>query len=432
MLKLTKTGIGLLTRQYRSVLHKCFLINHGIWDWVMHTVSNAAEAVDGVINTLTGGTSKNCITQFLDVLEELSNSLPRGLMKTSLLATVATVVMLPSASYGTLGYKIEGDAIKLDTHSSDYLITGTYAGSGLVNAGSLVFNTLYIKSGEAFHLVATQNWVNNQGFLKSADLSGYITESDLSDLIPDLDAEERYIFDTINSWNLASQSYVDSAVNNISFDHEGLYLDSGTYYYGGRSGDYVDTYVRTLDNELHRVENLIPTNTNQLTNGAGFITSSALNGYATQQWVGQQGYLTEHQDISGKANKSTTLAGYGITDAYTKTEADNKFLTSHQSLTNYYTKNESDENSKRANLTTQKGDTLNKASNTFSAMAENVPATKLRYNNKPTITGTNSTEFSLRGILNRKRFKMLDNLSTNGCIVANDNTTIFIEYKKEA
>lgn len=33
-------------------------------------------------------------------------------------------------------------------------------------------------------------------------------------------------------------------------------------------------------------------------------------------------YLTEHQDISGKADKSTTLSGYGITNAYTKTEVD--------------------------------------------------------------------------------------------------------------
>ena len=30
------------------------------------------------------------------------------------------------------------------------------------------------------------------------------------------------------------------------------------------------------------------------------------------------GGITSHQDISGKADKSTTLAGYGITDAYTK------------------------------------------------------------------------------------------------------------------
>lgn len=36
------------------------------------------------------------------------------------------------------------------------------------------------------------------------------------------------------------------------------------------------------------------------------------------------GYLTAHQDISGKADKATTLSGYGITDAYTKTEIDGK------------------------------------------------------------------------------------------------------------
>ena len=34
------------------------------------------------------------------------------------------------------------------------------------------------------------------------------------------------------------------------------------------------------------------------------------------------GYLTEHQDISGKADKATTLEGYGITDAYTADEVD--------------------------------------------------------------------------------------------------------------
>ena len=32
--------------------------------------------------------------------------------------------------------------------------------------------------------------------------------------------------------------------------------------------------------------------------------------------------MTEHQDVSGKADKATTLGGYGITDAYTKTEID--------------------------------------------------------------------------------------------------------------
>lgn len=44
------------------------------------------------------------------------------------------------------------------------------------------------------------------------------------------------------------------------------------------------------------------------------------------------GYLTAHQDISGKADKATTLEGYGITDAYTKTEVDGAISTAVQGI----------------------------------------------------------------------------------------------------
>lgn len=50
----------------------------------------------------------------------------------------------------------------------------------------------------------------------------------------------------------------------------------------------------------------IPTNNNQLTNGAGYQTASDVS-----------------SAISGKANAATSLSGYGITDAYTKTETQN-------------------------------------------------------------------------------------------------------------
>ena len=46
----------------------------------------------------------------------------------------------------------------------------------------------------------------------------------------------------------------------------------------------------------------------------------------TSQLNNDSGFLTQHQDISGKADKSTTLAGYGITDAYTKTQTDRTFV----------------------------------------------------------------------------------------------------------
>jgi hypothetical protein len=53
----------------------------------------------------------------------------------------------------------------------------------------------------------------------------------------------------------------------------------------------------------------IPTNTNQLTNGAGYITSSALTGYATESYVTGRGYIT-----------SSALTGYA-----TETYVNNKF-----------------------------------------------------------------------------------------------------------
>ena len=49
----------------------------------------------------------------------------------------------------------------------------------------------------------------------------------------------------------------------------------------------------------------VPTDNSQLANGAGYITASA---------------------ISNKADKSTTLSGYGITNAYTKSEVDAKTI----------------------------------------------------------------------------------------------------------
>ena len=59
--------------------------------------------------------------------------------------------------------------------------------------------------------------------------------------------------------------------------------------------------------------------------GNGTITGIKMNGASkgSSGVVDLGTVITSHQDISGKANKSTTLSGYGITDAYTKTEIDN-------------------------------------------------------------------------------------------------------------
>lgn len=67
--------------------------------------------------------------------------------------------------------------------------------------------------------------------------------------------------------------------------------------------DFVDT--DELEAAISGVEAKIPTNNNQLENGAGYQTASDVS-----------------TAIANKADKADTLAGYGITDSYTKTEVD--------------------------------------------------------------------------------------------------------------
>ena len=68
----------------------------------------------------------------------------------------------------------------------------------------------------------------------------------------------------------------------------------------------------------------IPTNNNQLTNGAAYITSSALSGYATESYVTGRGYITSSA-LTGLATEtyvttrgyitSSALSGYALTSA---------------------------------------------------------------------------------------------------------------------
>ena len=61
---------------------------------------------------------------------------------------------------------------------------------------------------------------------------------------------------------------------------------------------------------------IIPTKTSQLTNDSGFVTSNALNGYATETWVEQKGYLTSVAwgDITGKPTLATVATSGSYND----------------------------------------------------------------------------------------------------------------------
>lgn len=120
------------------------------------------------------------------------------------------------------------------------------------------------------------DFTNDAGYITSDDISGKTNQSD-------------FTAHTANTTAHVTQSEKNTWNNKSDF-----------------SGSYND-----LSNKP-----TIPTSASQLTNDSGYITSSALDGYATEAWVGQQGYLTQHQDISGKQDVS------GMT-AYTTTATTN-------------------------------------------------------------------------------------------------------------
>ena len=81
-----------------------------------------------------------------------------------------------------------------------------------------------------------------------------------------------------------------------------------------------------------------------------YLTSLSLNGYATESWVSSQGYLTEHQDLSDYALKSEipSLDGYA-TEEWVNNQ-----------LTNYTTNSDFTSLQNRVSaLETNYGDALN-------------------------------------------------------------------------
>ena len=84
---------------------------------------------------------------------------------------------------------------------------------------------------------------------------------------------------------------------------------SGSTYYTNMTTDEAIAGTNTEERVISAkvlndaIDNKIPTKVSDLTNDSGFLTST---------------------DILNKADKATTLSGYGITDAYTKTQVDKK------------------------------------------------------------------------------------------------------------
>lgn len=109
------------------------------------------------------------------------------------------------------------------------------------------------------------------------------------------------------------------ASNGQSFDtiYDGLPIDNDTIYWQEVDGSRVLKAKEGSGSSFDKsaMWNALAGSTTEQINKSHLTT--ALTGYATESWVSGKNY----------AVKATTLAGYGITDAYTKKESDGKYPT---------------------------------------------------------------------------------------------------------
>ena len=198
--------------------------------------------------------------------------------------------------------------------------------------------------------------------IPEVDLSNYLAKDNTTEYTP------------TTEYNPATKKYVDEkeyTLPTASSDvlggikvGAGLEINPGTGVLsatGGGTADAVDWANITSKPDFKTVATTgsyndlidkptIPTKTSELTNDSGFITSipeeyvtetelsgknyatvsqiPSLDGYATEAWVGEQGYLTEHQDISNLATKEELASKadsanvYSKSETYTKVETD--------------------------------------------------------------------------------------------------------------
>ena len=89
-----------------------------------------------------------------------------------------------------------------------------------------------------------------------------------------------------------------------------------------KNGSNVQTF--TANASSNKTANIIvPTKTSDITNDSGFITKE-VNDLTNYTKTSDLPSVATSGNFSDLQNKPTTIAGYGITDAYTKTEIDNK------------------------------------------------------------------------------------------------------------
>ena len=102
MLRLTRTAIGLLTAQYRSVLRKCWAINVGVFGLMGKAVASVAKGAADTIGGTLNGYGINVMAYMLSLLDSLLNIKSNAFDEQSAKATATKLPFGAPTVAGTL------------------------------------------------------------------------------------------------------------------------------------------------------------------------------------------------------------------------------------------------------------------------------------------------------------------------------------------
>lgn len=191
------------------------------------------------------------------------------------------------------------------------------------------------------------------------------------------------LFDLINNKLEYSKEQTESLINPLNDEINQLQDD-----------------VNALGEQLATTDEKVAENALKIENKAD---KSDLDGFATEEWVENKGYLTEHQDLSEYAKKSD-IPSIVIPETYTKDEIDNKISDAVETLGNSVVDNTNkigELSAKTDNVFTKqdvidtfqlKGDYASK--NSVDEIKDNVSNLALKVNNVSGKTENNTSDIS--------------------------------------
>lgn len=228
------------------------------------------------------------------------------------------------------------------------------------NVSAFVNDVPYLTEHQSLTDYATKQWVEDKHYITGVDLSDYALKSE----IPDISglASETYV----SNYTYDKATIDEKVAQGGTFDPTQYYNKTQTNQLLSEKADTATTYSKVeVDNllgnkanksDLNNYYNISQTDvllgekldataytptdlsnyyTKQETDSQ--INSSTAN-MATKTWVQNQGYLTEHQDLSSYALKSEIpdISGYA-TENWVQSQG---YLTQHQDLSDYALKSE--------------------------------------------------------------------------------------------